>query len=254
MNLELDASFQEEVVEHSALVKVGAAALVGDGARSVAGAPQFVVRSVQSISHAHVEREVLVTLKVVAYAWRGVKTLVVDESGAHLEAQPWGVLALVIEVVAALGIDGDERVAPVGVVLFGLGLVGALRIGLENWLEAVQTNTCSNVSPRCYGIAKRGLYEPKVVSWLTHAQRVSHVDKSTELGGIVVLLACSVVDMVYITHGNGVVNAIESGKHNLLLGPRHDNAFQRLTIAQVNGGLWHYVVGHQLCCHGKSHH
>ena len=43
MNLELDASFQEEVVEHSTLVEVGAAALVGDGARSVAGAPLFVV-------------------------------------------------------------------------------------------------------------------------------------------------------------------------------------------------------------------
>ena len=43
MNLELDASFQEEVMEHSTLVEVGAAALVGDGARSVAGAPQFVV-------------------------------------------------------------------------------------------------------------------------------------------------------------------------------------------------------------------
>ena len=157
-------------MEHGTLVKVGAAALVGDGARSVAGAPQFVVRSVQSISHAHVKREVLVTLEVVAYAWLGVKNIVVDESGAHLEAQPWGVLTLVFETVTSLGIDGDERVAPVGVVLFGLGLVGALRIGLEYRFETVQTNTSSNVSLRCYGISKRGLYEPKVVSWLSHAK------------------------------------------------------------------------------------
>ena len=99
---------------------------------------------VKGIAHPHVEREVLVALEVVTQAGRGVETLVVDEGGTHLEAHPGGVLALVLEAVATLGIEGNERVAPAGVVGFGLGLVGALRIGLEDWLEAVQTNSGTN--------------------------------------------------------------------------------------------------------------
>ena len=57
--LELDTELDEGVVEDAVLVEVAVSAVVGDGTRGVARAPQFVVSGMQGIADADVEREIL---------------------------------------------------------------------------------------------------------------------------------------------------------------------------------------------------